>query len=98
MQTVNRGWLKRQVAAGKMEAANDHSYDEMTGQKDGGDWFPAVLKAQGEPSKPGQISFTDWEFRTKSGTAYRNSDGTITLIIHSNQSYKLRVKNDAAKV
>lgn len=89
---VNRGWLKRQVQAGKMEAANDYRYDEMEGQTVGGKWFPAVFRQQGDKFEPGQIAFTDHDFSSKSGTAYRQPDGTICLIIHSNQSYKLRVK------
>ncbi len=109
MKTVNRGWLKKQVANGKMEALCNYSFDPMTDGIEYGDkqWRPARLQVReyDENNKlvnddwiEGMSNFTEWDFKTKSGCAYQNNDGTITLIIHSNESYELRIKAESQQL
>ena len=40
----------------------------------------------------GCISFEKIDFKTGSGAAWWNEDGTITLLVHSNLCYTLRIK------
>jgi len=39
----------------------------------------------------GQMNLDDHDFEGKPGRAWRNPDGTITLIVHSNLAYEMRL-------
>ena len=39
----------------------------------------------------GQMNFKDYDFEGKPGRAWGNENGTITLYVHSNLSYELRM-------
>lgn len=97
MKTVNRGWLKRKVAAGEMEAKLSYSFDDMYGSERGTEWKPARLRVAGEVPPEGLVSFFPFDFESKSGRAYYADAGetVIHLRIHSNLSYDLRLKGKA---
>jgi len=95
--TVNRGWLKKQVQAGKMEIkcqyhyTDDYAHDAAVGYGKT-DWMDAT------------DYFNDgcginWYFGTQSGGAWWSDDAKteITLLIHSNLSYRLRMKAEQPK-
>lgn len=42
----------------------------------------------------GQMNLHEHDFAGKSGSAYRNTDGTITLRVHSNLIYSLRLVDE----
>jgi len=106
MQTVNRGWIKRMIEHGKVEArclfrlTDDYSFDNADGFGKT-DWMPARISApQFDPETnrcinsdfaEGAANFHAGDFKTKSGGSYRNDDGTITLRIHGNEVYALRI-------
>lgn len=106
MKTINRGWLKRQIEKGNIEArcafhfTDDYAFDNATGFGKT-DWMlsrvrypqfdPESHRCINDDRKPDMINFDESDFRTKSGSAYRNDDGTITLRIHSNEVWKLRM-------
>jgi hypothetical protein len=46
----------------------------------------------------GQINLTRWDFKTKTGTAYYNTDGTINLCVHGNLNYTLRKKTAKPRI
>jgi len=48
MNTVNRGWLKKQVAAGKMQARCDFDFDDIYGNQADMIWKPARLSPDRE--------------------------------------------------
>lgn len=87
--TVNRGWLKKQINDGKMlvrssfQLTDDYGFDESNnfGIKD--EWVNAT-----------EYKFADWDFKTKSGGAYKSKDkqgnDIISFYIHSNSSYELK--------
>ncbi len=111
-QTINRGWLKKQIAQGKMEAKCDyHLTDDYAYDNDnkGGrtTWMPVRIRqavyahsAEGsrfdrlvdDDFRAGCINLDTWHFTGKSGRAWRQADGNIALIVHSNLSYTLREK------
>ena len=113
MQTVNRGWLKKQIANGKVEAkcryamTDDYRFDNAN-EFGKTDWMQArfyypvfgkvtlqngitITRCEKDDRKEGQANFSESDLKTKSGAAYRNDDGTITLRIHSNEVWTLRV-------
>lgn len=95
METVNRGWLKRMAAQGRLEMVASYHYDEMSGtSRSQGVSIPVVYPRpeRWEDRQEGIIYLGDWDLKTKSGRAWRNQDGTITLVVHSNCDYTFRVK------
>jgi hypothetical protein len=96
--TVNRGWLKRQILKGNVEAkrlsryTDDYLWDVAT---DFGrtDWLPAVVISEEERkfgyTPDGRFKFEEGDFRGF-GRAWWNDDGTITLSFGW-ESYELRL-------
>ena len=114
MQTVNRGWLRKQVEAGTMEAkcdyhlTDDYAYDNAN--NDGRtSWLPARIRKpvwmtyrdehgyereriKDDDFVHGAVNLLASDFHGKSGRAWKQADGHIALIVHSNRSYTLRAK------
>jgi len=55
-------------------------------------WVPAKFSESDCISSSDALTLTPFSFRTKSGCAWLNEDGTITLIVHSNLSYQLKAQ------
>ena len=89
--TVNRGWLKRQVEAGRVEARILNDYRSYADSLSKTDWMPARIKRGYNNSIPGQMNLWEHDFKTRVGRALKEDDGTITLIVHGNLSYSLRL-------
>ena len=112
MNTINRAWLKRQVAAGKIVArceyrlTDDYRFDDANDLGRSG-WLKTRIREPqwatftnyagamqeycvDDDRVAGRINFDAHDFTSKSGGAYRNADGTITLRVHSNLVYTLR--------
>jgi hypothetical protein len=96
MQTVNRGWLRRRIEAGEMEARCDywHTDDYLRdAENDNGKtgWLTPRVHTPGAPHYvEGYITFWPSEF-SGYGRAWRESCGTITLYFGS-RCYSLRRK------
>lgn len=95
IKTFNRGKLHRLVEAGRVVAVAGHHFDDMTGSDNWHGEKPVAMKpADWKDCKAGTVYLTPWHFQTKSGRAYtyEGSDPhVVTLIVHSNSSYTLRV-------
>lgn len=97
IKKIRRDVLKRKIEKGLMEAKCDYSYtddyifDNATGFGKTG-WMDARVSKGRKDFVQGKMNFNDWDFSTKTGTAWINEDGTIDLIIHQNLSYTLREK------
>lgn len=99
MKTVNRGWLRRQIAAGKVEArcnyryTDDYAFDNATGFGQTG-WMPARISTGYGDFVEGVMNFTEFDLKSSSGRAYWKDDTQteIRLIVHSNESHTLRIK------
>jgi hypothetical protein len=95
MKTINRGWLRRQVAAGKVVAVSAYHFDDMMGASRG---LPAPTPVKLHADFPdwhdrceGTIYLYDSDFTAKSGRAYDTGNGVIHLTVHSNCNYDLRL-------
>lgn len=96
MKMVNRGWLKRQIAAGKIEArcnfsyTDDYAWDNATnfGRTE---WLPMYLMEGWQDHRENQIGVHAEELQFESGRAYRVNEQEIRLSIHHNLLYTCRI-------
>lgn len=98
---INRQSLKKLIASGALEAkcdghyTDDYAYDAAANFRKT-EWLPAryvdAQMARHENSEPGTLTFGNWDFKTSSGLAYLDKDGSYSLHVHSNLSYTLRLK------
>lgn len=119
--TVNRGWLKKQVELGNVEVRCNYHYTDdyaFDNAYDFGrtDWMPARIKSPkfeeivncygnresicvDHDDLPGYMNMYGNEFTGNCGRAYRDSrdGGIITLRVHSNLVYSMRIKSQNAK-
>lgn len=94
MTTFNRGKLRKLVDAGKVVMIGSYHYDDMTGVMRTRGEIPVAMKpSDWRDRKEGVCYLTDWDFKTKSGCAYRSEDRPelVTLIVHGNSNYDLRI-------
>ena len=94
MKTIPRDIVRRLVEAGRVEIAGSYSFDDMYGaSRDGAKGMPAAISpADWHDRKPGVCYLFSSDFTSASGRAWKNENGTITLYVHSNSSYELKVK------
>lgn len=90
MKTIRRDWLRKQVEKGAVEMIGSRNFDDMYGQTISENVLPVRINV--DNWKDGFCNLYVSDFTTKSGCAYQNETGIITLIIHSNSSLKLRLK------
>jgi hypothetical protein len=67
------------------------SYDfcDMHGESRTEKVMPVVVR-EGGSYQYDACNLSEHDFKSKSGTAYENANGTITLRVHSNCSYTLK--------
>ena len=90
---MNRGTLKKLAEQGKLVMVGAYHFDDLTGEKRICKELPVRVRQPGE-------DWHDWpegichlwahDFKSKSGGAWENPNGTITLIVHSNCNYTFR--------
>jgi hypothetical protein len=97
LHTFNRGKLRRLVEAGKVETVSTYSFDDMHGEYRSARPMPvAMWPANWRGFRGGVCYMTEHDFTSKSGRCYRRDDSgaIVTLIVHSNSSYELRIRED----
>lgn len=90
---VRRDWLMRQVEKGRVVAVGSYHFDDMTGGHRG-KWEGApvaIAPADWHDRKEGTVYIRRDEFEGKVGRAYAGENGIVTLYVHSNSNYTLRV-------
>lgn len=103
-KTVNRGWLKRRILEGKVEAkcnykySDDYAYDAAVNFNKSEQWLPArITEPHTNPEtgrydqdrREGFMNFDASDFRNY-GRAWLDDDGTICLYF-GYRSYTLRL-------
>lgn len=93
IKTINRGWLLRQAKAGKLAMVGSYHFDDQFGQSGSKDQLmPVQIIKNHSEHKSGVLGLYESDFRSKSGCAYQSAEGdAITLIVHSNCNYDLRL-------
>ena len=96
-KTINRGWLKKQVEKGNIivkcnyHYTDDYKFDNENNFGETG-WAEAYLNEEWGHFEEGKMKFKSWDFKTKSGAAWQDEKGIITLMVHSNLSYDMKLK------
>jgi hypothetical protein len=93
MKTFNRGKLRKLVEAGKVETVETYHFDDMHGSDRQHKVMPVAMKPEDwHDRKEGVCYLTPHDFTSGSGRAWISDNGVITLYVHSNSHYDLRVK------
>jgi hypothetical protein len=96
--TINRGWLRRRIEAGEVEAkcdyqySDDYAWDAATDFRKT-DWMPARVRPDGELYSAAPSGFTTFDpsdFRGF-GSCWKEPDGTMKLFF-GYRSHSLRLK------
>lgn len=98
MKTIRRDWLKRQIEKGVVEAkvnyalTDDYAYDNSVNNQRTKVWKPAVVCEHSKRTydRP-VVYFADFDFKTSTGYAGWEEDGTITFCPLSSEYYTLRI-------
>lgn len=91
MKTFRRDKLRRLVEAGRVVTVSTYHFDDMTGATQSAASMPvAIMPADWRDRKEGVCYLYPSCFTSKSGTCYE-SNGVITLIVHSNSNYEFRI-------
>lgn len=92
MNTFRRDKLRRLVEAGKVTTVSTYSFDDMYGESRSNKPMPVKLvPADRKEMRDGTVYLFPSDFTSKSGAAWLNEDGTVTLYVHSNSNYTLRI-------
>ena len=96
---MRRDRLKRLVEAGRIEMVESYHFDDMMGtEQHQGQAIPVAMRpAEVRDRKEGICYLFASDFTSQSGSAYQEDNGTITLYVHSNCNYTLRIKPEERK-
>lgn len=92
-KTFNRGQLFKLVKAGRVYLTESYSFDDMYGsERQQGIRKPVAIRPEDMKDRKEGIAYLfESDFSTKSGCAWKNANGTVTLIIHSNCNVTLAI-------
>lgn len=92
-KTFRRDKLRRLVEAGKVVAVGTYHFDDMHGESRTQKEMPCAMKpADYRDRKEGVCYLTEHDFTSGSGGAWQSDNGVISLHVHSNSNYDLRIK------
>ena len=97
MKTFRRDKLRRLVEAGKVETVSTYHFDDMYGVDRSDKPMPVAMKPDDwHDRKEGVCYLTPHDFTSQSGCCYVRDEasGIVTLIVHGNSNYDLRIKKD----
>ena len=89
----NRGTLMKLAQAGKLVMVEAYHFDDMTGSERNNKELPVRVRRPDEDWHDwpeGVCHLWEHDFKSKSGRAWENPNGTITLVVHSNSNYTFR--------
>jgi hypothetical protein len=93
MKTFRRDKLKRLVEAGRVEVVGSYHFDDMMGEsRNTAKGMPAAIKpADWHDRKEGICYLFESDFTASCGRAWLNDSGIVTLYVHSNSNFDLRI-------
>ena len=93
-KTFNRGQLRRLVEAGQIEAVGSYHFDDMYGESrnTAKDMPAAIAPKDWKERKEGTCYLYESDFTSGCGRAWISDNGIITLYVHSNSNFDLRIK------
>jgi hypothetical protein len=97
-KTIRRDVLKRLIAAGRVVGRGSYNFDDMYGEsRSSGRRVPVALmpdkiEDRHKLAYDGKVWYLfDSDFSSKSGHAYGDPKGKLTLYVHSNSNYDLEI-------
>lgn len=91
MKTIRRNKLLNLAKAGRLVAVGSYHFDDMMGQSISKNEIPVRIKDSFDDHKDGFCNLREFDFTCKGGRAWDNGNGTVTLYIHSNSNFDLRI-------
>jgi len=85
----------KQVQRGNVVKVASYHFDDQDGQEITKSEMPCRILTDHSDFKEGYCNLYPSDFDSGSGRAWLNEDGTITLIVHSNCNYDLKLINGA---
>jgi hypothetical protein len=96
-KTVRRDMLRRLVDSGRLFMAESYSFDDMHGEsRSENRAIPVRMMPADRNTSEGTCYLFESDFKSGSGSAWRNADGTITLYIHSTRNLTFLVLPEAS--
>ena len=91
---IRRDVVRRLAEQGKLEVVSSYHFDDLLGASRSSDTMPVVfVPADQTPTyQDGVVYLRPSHFTGDAGRAWRESNGLITLHVHSNLNFTLRVK------
>lgn len=105
MKTIRRDALLRMAAAGKLLVVDAYRFDDQTGSERSKEPRPVMVmpsdpdwwkKAPADGGRIQGVCYIRASDFSGSGRAYEQTNGDITLIVHSNLNYTFRVVDPKA--
>lgn len=90
IKTFRRDKLRRLIEQGKCLLVGSYSFDDMHGESRSDKEMPVAILPADRQRQPGVCYIGAWELEGH-GRAWLNPDGTVTLYVHSNSDYTLRI-------
>jgi hypothetical protein len=100
IKTFRRDKLRRLVEAGRVTAVGSYHFDDMYGEsRDTAKNMPVAMKpADWKDRKEGTCYLTESDFTSDCGRAWENENGTITLYVHSNSNFDLKINPERSSM
>ena len=99
MRTESRGrsYLALHVRVTNVERHTVvYEFDMTGGSRKAHSSMPVAILGPDRERKEGVFYVLDFDFASKSGGCWKNSDDTVTLFVHSNCSYTFRILPEGA--
>jgi|SRR5579872_2068623 len=98
-KTFNRGRLLRLAEQGRLESVSSYSFDDMYGASTSKKALPIRLMPEDRTQCQYGVFHYVWEsdFKSGSGRAWLNENGSITLYVHSNHWVDVRIVDTPQK-
>lgn len=93
MKTFNRSKLRKLVEQGRVIAVGSYSFDDMEGEsRDTAKGMLCAIRPQDWHDRKEDVCYLfEHDFTSKCGRAWQSENGVITLYVHSNCNYDLRI-------
>ncbi len=94
MSAFRRDKLRRLVEAGKMQVIGTYHFDDQFGTSGGKKLMECGIMPEDRDTRiPGVCYLFPSDFKSSAGCCWKNPNGTITLIVHSNSNYDFQLKH-----
>lgn len=92
MKTVRRDFLWRACKLGRLVLVAGYTFDDQYGAERTAEEMPCLPNPESVHDRRAGIAyFSTHDFKSGSGCAWENENGTYTLHVHSNANYTFKI-------